>query len=108
VGRGEGFGYPIVESLACGTPCLAMNYAGGAELTPPPFRYPWYAVDATNVYAIGRPLADVEVVANRAQALLQHPTELLAAYCTGSVAHLQWSALAPRWQQWVKEGMEAL
>src|SRR5207244_869527 len=29
---GEGFGYPIVESLACGVPCVHVNYGGGAEL----------------------------------------------------------------------------
>ncbi len=31
-GLGEGFGYPIVESLACGTPVAHVRYGGGAEL----------------------------------------------------------------------------
>lgn len=31
IGAGEGFGYPIFESLACGTPVLTGNYGGHAE-----------------------------------------------------------------------------
>jgi glycosyltransferase involved in cell wall biosynthesis len=31
-GLGEGFGYPIFESLACGTPVLHGDYAGGADV----------------------------------------------------------------------------
>ena len=26
IGRGEGFGFPIYESLACGIPCIHGNY----------------------------------------------------------------------------------
>src|SRR5271154_1836883 len=38
IGSGEGFGYPIYESLASGTPVLHHNYAGGAEWLPRPMR----------------------------------------------------------------------
>jgi glycosyltransferase involved in cell wall biosynthesis len=31
IGAGEGFGYPIMESLFCGTPCIHGNYAGAPE-----------------------------------------------------------------------------
>jgi glycosyltransferase involved in cell wall biosynthesis len=31
---GEGFGYPIAESLACGTAAVVTGYAGGQELVP--------------------------------------------------------------------------
>ena len=31
IGAGEGFGYPIVESQACGVPVVHWNYGGGAE-----------------------------------------------------------------------------
>lgn len=37
---GEGFGYPIAESLACGCPCITQNYAAGAELTREEWRIP--------------------------------------------------------------------
>lgn len=29
---GEGFGYPIAESLCCGCPCITQDWAAGAEL----------------------------------------------------------------------------
>ncbi len=105
IGRGEGFGYPIVESLACGTPCLSMDYAGGAEITPREFRYGWQGIDCTNRYAIMRPLGDVRQIVE----MLQQPvSEETAAYCKGSVAHLHWDHLRGRWQDWVREGMEGL
>ena len=31
IGLGEGFGFPIFESLACGTPCITGSYGGQAE-----------------------------------------------------------------------------
>jgi len=31
IGAGEGFGYPIFESLACGTQCITGDYGGHAE-----------------------------------------------------------------------------
>jgi glycosyltransferase involved in cell wall biosynthesis len=109
IGRGEGFGYPIVESLACGTPCLSMDYAGGAEITPREFRYPWQGADYTNRYAIGRPLANVQQVAEMVRQIArQEDRQETAAYCRGSVAHLHWDSLRGRWQDWVREGMEGL
>jgi glycosyltransferase involved in cell wall biosynthesis len=33
-GLGEGFGLPLAESLACCTPVIHGNYAGGAEIVP--------------------------------------------------------------------------
>lgn len=111
VGRGEGFGYPIIESLACGTPCLAMDYAGGAELTPWDDRYPWNGVDYTNFQGIGRPLGHVPSIVERLQQISRMTVEErreLAAYCTGSVAHLNWERLKGYWQEWVQEGMDGL
>src|SRR6201999_3113531 len=37
---GEGFGYLIAESLACGCPCITQDYAAGAELTREEWRVP--------------------------------------------------------------------
>ncbi len=109
IGRGEGFGYPIVESLACGTACLSMDYAGGAEITPREFRYGWQGIDYTNRYAIGRPIGYLTHVVEKVQAIVHGAgRHELGAYCRGSVAHLHWESLRGRWQDWVREGMEGL
>lgn len=113
VGRGEGFGYPIVESLACGTPVTGMDYAGGAELIPARWRYGWSGVDYShNQYAIGRPLADQRSVLQAIDLIMDdvrnsNLSETMV-YCAGSVAHLKWSALQARWESWVRQGLKEL
>lgn len=106
-GRGEGFGYPIVESLAMGRNVVHVDYAGGAELTPPAGRVVPNYMDQTNPYCVQRPLLHVGPVAGRCeefahQALLD-PT--LAHHYAGTVAHLEWSQLWPRWETWVRQGL---
>jgi glycosyltransferase involved in cell wall biosynthesis len=107
-GLGEGFGYPIVESLACGTPVVHGDYAGGVELIPDPA---WLVEPVAwrleSVYAIQRPVfrpADmakvVETVVTRSWS-----REERQAYCAGSVAHLNWQYLWPRWRDWIITGL---
>lgn len=113
VGRGEGFGYPIVESLACGTPVVAMDYAGGAELTPARWRYQYQGVDYShNQAAIGRPLASFGSVVERVLQVLDDTRRWgqreMQEYCKGGVAHLDWQYLKPRWESWVRKGLEEI
>jgi glycosyltransferase involved in cell wall biosynthesis len=106
VGRGEGFGYPIVESLACGVPVVGYDYAGGAALLPDAWRFPvgWMAYD--NPYGIGRPYTWGTEVAGRIQEIRKnHPPRRLGPYCQGSVAHLHWAMLGARWVSWVRQGL---
>ena len=44
IGLGDGFGYPIFESLACGVPCIHGNYAGAAEYLPSMLAVPLMAI----------------------------------------------------------------
>lgn len=110
VGRGEGFCYPIVEALAMGRCAVHVDYAGGAELTPVEGRVIWQWFDETNPYCVQRPVLNVDRVAKwcreRAHAALEDPT--LAAHYAGSVAHLQWQNLWPRWETWVRQGLKDL
>lgn len=55
-GRGESFGYPIVESLACGTPCVHANVAGGATHLPPEWRVSPLVMHAEGLYGVERPI----------------------------------------------------
>lgn len=107
-GLGEGFGYPIVESLACGTPCVHGNYAGGAELLPPMWRVEPVAWRLESCYALQRPVFDPAVVATVLRVAATHKRQdpdACRAYCSGSVEHLSWKSLWPRWRSWIRTGL---
>jgi glycosyltransferase involved in cell wall biosynthesis len=109
-GLGEGFGYPIVESLAAGVPVVHGDYAGGRELIPRrEWRFPVREMRLEGIYALQRPVFRAEDVANaieRAWAW-QASVGLSVAqdYCRGAVAHLDWPSLWPRWQGWIRQGL---
>jgi len=108
-GLGEGFGYPIAESLACGAPVIHGDYAGGAELVP---RREWRsgAVGSRleGAYALERPLFDAGDFADRAWEAISWMREeprVVEAYCRGAVAQYDWEALRPRWLSWFRKGL---
>lgn len=106
-GLGEGFGYPIVESLAAGTPVVHGDWAGGKELIPKiEWRFPVRATRLESVYALRRPVFQADDVANAVRRALDWRDEVgqetARAYCQGSVAHLDWAALWPRWESWIR------
>lgn len=109
-GLGEGFGYPIVESLACGTPCVHVDYGGGAELLPlNAWRVPFIAERLESVYALRRPVIGPEDMANavvRALDWKRNDERVCQAYCRGSVEYLSWSNIWPRWRSWFAKGLE--
>jgi glycosyltransferase involved in cell wall biosynthesis len=110
-GLGEGFGYPIVESLACGTPVVHCDYAGGRELVPlNAWRVPYGAERLEGCYGIKRPVMSAEDVANavlRAVEWKRNDHQVCQQYCRGSVEHLGWDRIWPRWRSWFKQGLEA-
>lgn len=109
-GLGEGFGYPIVESLACGTPVVHGDYAGGAELVPlNRLRVPVSAERLESVYALRRPVFSPVDMANAVEFALdwkRNDEAVCQGFCRASVAHLGWDVLWPRWRSWIKQGLE--
>lgn len=109
-GLGEGFGYPIVESLACGTPVIHGDYAGGVELVPhPDWLVPAVAWRLESIYALLRPVyhpKDWADAVSRVVTRTAEEPELMTAYCHGAVAHLDWEYLWPRWQSWITQGLK--
>ena len=112
IGSGEGFGYPLVESLAAGTPCVHGNFGGGAEFIP---RQEWlvqpsyYRIDGT--YALQRPVYNVgRVVAALKSAGEEKLVDTLTTseYCKGAVKNLDWKVLWPRWRNWFAAGLKEL
>lgn len=109
-GLGEGFGYPIAESLACGTPVIQGDWAGGPEIASVArWVLPPVAWRVEGPYALRRPVHDPDVWAARAleaaEWKLREP-EACAAYCRGQVDHLRWMNLRRRWLDllggWIK------
>ena len=109
-GLGEGFGYPLVESLACGTPVVHGDYGGGAELVPMnAWKVPRVAERLESVYALVRPVFRPEDCANAVMRALdwkRNDHAVCQAYCRGAVRHLGWDVLWPRWRSWFKQGLE--
>jgi len=102
---GEGFGYPIVESLACGTPCITVNYAGGAELVP---RKEWL-IDPIE-YRLEAPLNAMRPVTsvNQWVEAIEWTLDMgeCIEECVQSVSHLDWSNLGEVWRKWFREALE--
>lgn len=104
IGLGEGFGYPLAESIACGTPALHGAYGGGAEVVPQ-----WMQIEPIGWryeggFCMKRPVFDPVDWAGKAQPPPKHyeslrkPTSLSEA--------LDWQNLWPRWREWLRRGIE--
>lgn len=104
---GEGFGYPIFESLACGVPCLHGAYGGGASLLE------CFGLDHLLVPAIGhrlegeqnavRPVFDPGDWIAAAERRLATPDA--PEHYRSKVEHLDWRALGQLWLNWFSEGL---
>ena len=103
--RGEGFGIPILESQACGTPVIANDFASMTELVEghgiiiPPKALDIYTLK-TQYLAIGDP----DKFAEEAQRCVENP-DLVKSM--GKRAHkfaqqYEWDKVAPRWDRLFK------
>lgn len=103
IGSGEGFGYPLAESLACGVPVLHGNYAGGASFVLPRYLINPESYHIAGFYNILRPTYDTEIWANMVSAVASQAGK-------GSLlpSELDWTNLWPRWEQWLRGGVGGL
>jgi glycosyltransferase involved in cell wall biosynthesis len=101
IGSGEGFGYPLAESLACGTPVIHGNYAGGVEIVPKrylvePAAFKWDG----GPYLRRRPVFHAEQWVSAVEAsLVDKDGESLLD------PQYYWDNLWPRWEKWLLEGV---
>jgi len=105
IGRGEGFGYPIFESLACGVPVLHCEYGGAAEYMPITMRIRPVAYQIEDMWGHRRPVSDAGDWARAAARLVrdnkssrEHRRSLLPPY-------LNWQVLRRSWLNWLRAGL---
>jgi glycosyltransferase involved in cell wall biosynthesis len=107
---GEGFGYPIAESLACGTAAVVTGYAGGQELVPTECRaapYGCYRIDTQHNTL--RPILDADLFSALAVQqidLKRQDPEHRASDLVDRVKHLDWNLLKRPWTHWLLEGVK--
>ena len=105
-GLGEGFGYPILESLLCGTPVVHVRYAGGAELLPlPAATVPYAWLRAEGIYGIQRPIIDADALLLTCATVVQEGLHLSPQIYRGAARWYAWEHVWPAWQQWMRDGI---
>lgn len=112
IGSGEGFGFPIFESLFCGTPCIHGNYGGAPEhMSKQLLVNPAVLEDGTSahryegIFCCKRPVFDAQHWADKMANLVnleQLEKSLIAQSVT---SQLGWSAVWPRFEVWFRKGL---
>lgn len=97
----EGFGYPLYESLACGTPVVHGRFAGGAERLPMELLVTPTATRLEGVFNCVRPVFRMAdwVKAVESAVARKKKWEL--------PSDLSWSELWPKWEKWFREGVKS-
>ena len=102
---GEGVGYPVIESLACGRPCVTTDYAGSVELIP---RVSWLvppvAMRLDGYYNQLRPVTKPEDWVAAIERVLDEQPSI--EECRESITHLDWKNLYIPWNRWFLEGLK--
>lgn len=107
-GLGEGFGYPIFESLACGTPVLHGDYAGGADvlrqcgwetmlMLPESWRL-------DGIHNQMRPVFSPRIWADWAEHMIT-ADEWDREKLRDSICYLSWKNLTAPWLRWLEGGL---
>jgi glycosyltransferase involved in cell wall biosynthesis len=96
IGRGEGFGYPIFESIFCGTPCFAYAYGAHADWMDESHLIPATSHRIEGPLNLLRPTGQAGYWTHRILPELNkqitRPNEL------------DWINLWPTWKEWLLEG----
>jgi len=107
IGLGEGFGYPLVESLACGVPVIHGNYGGGAEFVTSKLLVDPVAYRLESPHNRVCPVFEPQHWCDKVMEIRELPHhEGLRDLVAHLVAHLDWEVLWPKWQQWFVEGLK--
>lgn len=104
----EGFGYPIVESLACGTACVVTGYGGGAELVNEDCRVSPVAWKVDTSHNVRRAVLSGWGFAGKCKQEIDKKRgdwQYRGSELRDTVLHLDWSRLRTVWEKWFLEGI---
>ena len=90
----EGFGYPLAESMFCGTPVVTGSYAGGADVVPQEWRVDPIGFRYEGSFASKRPVYKAADWAAKAN-------ELIGKRCNDSHRY-EWRENWKLWEHWFR------
>ena len=97
IGAGEGFGYPIAESLFCGTPCIHGEYAGAVDYMEPHLLVKPVDYRYEGLYACRRPVFKACDWADRMDSLLWKRAD--------RPSEIDWNNVWPQFDAWFRKGL---
>jgi glycosyltransferase involved in cell wall biosynthesis len=100
IGAGEGFGYPIAESLSCATPCIHGAYAGAVDYLNDTLLVKPVVFHREGLYACRRPVFNSQDWADRMDSLLGQRAS--------RPGELSWTNVWPLFDTWFREGLRGL
>lgn len=105
---GEGFGYPIAESLACGTACIVADYAAGQELVPEECKALPIGYKVETMHNVRRAVLSGYLFAQKALAQIEakrRDWEYRSEELRAGVDFLDWQKLQHPWKKWLLAGV---
>jgi len=102
---GEGFGFPIAESLACGTGAIVTDYAAGQEIVPEEHRVPPVTFRIDTQYNVKRAVLSGHGFARLAIEEIERKMQdwdYRAEFLANSVSHLDWRNLRHPWERYFR------
>ncbi len=106
---GEGFGFPIAESMACGVACVVTDYAAGPELVGwDDCKVPPVAFKVDTAHNVRRAVLSGYGFAARLKTQIEaraKDPEGVAKLMVERVEHLNWNKLQHPWRKWLLAGI---
>ncbi len=108
---GEGFGYPIAESMACGTPCVVTDYAAGQELVDEACKVRPVTYRVDTIHNVRRACVNGHAFAAAMYGQIERKRDDeigTRERMVERVGHLGWDRLRSTWERWFRDGLRGL